>query len=121
MPFARCTRTWGDGGIHDHEITYDVEGRLLLAGVLGSGAEQTSILVEVSNGAVQKIAELWRLDPEDHFAVLASAADLGLLVATRAGQVKVLGADGTWRPGQLHTDPPKGPPPLVERAPAPAH
>ncbi len=26
-PLARCTRTWGDGGIHDHEITYDLEGR----------------------------------------------------------------------------------------------
>lgn len=26
-PFARCTRTWGDGGLHDHAITYDVPGR----------------------------------------------------------------------------------------------
>lgn len=26
-PFARCTRTWGDGGLHDHAITYDVKGR----------------------------------------------------------------------------------------------
>lgn len=26
-PFARCVRTWGDGGLHDHAITYDVPGR----------------------------------------------------------------------------------------------
>lgn len=26
-PFARCTRTWGDGRIYDHVITYDVRGR----------------------------------------------------------------------------------------------
>ncbi|MEX1366623.1 MAG: RHS repeat-associated core domain-containing protein [Nannocystaceae bacterium] len=26
-PFARCTRTWGDGQIHDHAITYDIKGR----------------------------------------------------------------------------------------------
>ncbi|MCA9652322.1 MAG: hypothetical protein KC501_20580 [Myxococcales bacterium] len=25
--YARCIRTWGDGGIHDHRITYDVGGR----------------------------------------------------------------------------------------------
>jgi RHS repeat-associated protein len=27
---ARCVRTWGDGGIYDHEITYDVKGRRTL-------------------------------------------------------------------------------------------
>ncbi|MEM7158302.1 MAG: DUF6531 domain-containing protein [Myxococcota bacterium] len=26
-PFARCTRTWGDGRLYDHLITYDVKGR----------------------------------------------------------------------------------------------
>jgi RHS repeat-associated protein len=26
-PLARCKRTWGDGQIHDHEITYDIKGR----------------------------------------------------------------------------------------------
>jgi len=26
-PFARCTRTWGDGGLLDHVLTYDVKGR----------------------------------------------------------------------------------------------
>ncbi len=26
-PFARCTRTWGDGGLYDHLLTYDVKGR----------------------------------------------------------------------------------------------
>lgn len=25
-PLARCTRTWGDGGLYDHAITYDVAG-----------------------------------------------------------------------------------------------
>ncbi|MCX4245068.1 DUF6531 domain-containing protein [Paraliomyxa miuraensis] len=26
-PFARCTRTWGDGRLYDHVLTYDVQGR----------------------------------------------------------------------------------------------
>ncbi|MEX1366579.1 MAG: DUF6531 domain-containing protein [Nannocystaceae bacterium] len=26
-PFARCTRTWGDGRLYDHVITYDLQGR----------------------------------------------------------------------------------------------
>jgi RHS repeat-associated protein len=29
-PFARCTRTWGDGRRYDHVITYDVKGRRTL-------------------------------------------------------------------------------------------
>lgn len=107
-------------GLTVHALA-DVHGRLLLAGVLGSGAEQSSVLAEVSKGAVQKIAELWPLKEDDRFALLASTPDLGILVATRRGQLQVLGKDGTWRPGQLHTDPPKGPTPADGRAPAPAH
>ncbi len=66
---ARCTRTWGDGGIYDHKLTYDKElGLTVVENSLGhktsyfhDGAMVTRVLDPFGNESTTELDENYRV------------------------------------------------------------
>jgi hypothetical protein len=84
-------------------------GKLLLAGRVGVGADQKSILAEVASQKLVTMDKLWPLQSGDQFALLHEDHKHQLIVATRQGQVRIKNQEGTWSNGLLDIAPP--PPP----------
>ncbi len=98
-----------------------VNGRMLLAGELGSATEQVTILATVEGGSVRRLSQMWALGPEDRFALIAPYQKAQVLVASYSGQLGVLNEDGSWQSGRVDTRPPEGPALRADQAPALAH
>lgn len=105
-------------GLEIHAIGV-VDGRLLLAGRQGKGANKKSILVELRKSKLKTLTSLWPLEPDDRFALIHQDYKKRILVGTHQGQVRVQNTDGNWRNGEIQLAPP-GPPEDFSKS-RPAH
>ena len=94
------------------------EGKLLLAGRLGTGVDRKSILAELGSQKLVPIDTLWAIAPDDRFAVIHSDHKQRLMVATEQGQVRVKSRNGQWRNGEVDIAPPPAPEDFTRLGPA---
>ena len=98
-PGAYCIRTWGDGGIYDHEIDYDKSGRVTY--VTNSLDATTTYEMNVAN-AVVKVTDACggqtRYEYDDNLWKTAEIDPLGNTTRyeydERGSRTKVVGPDG---------------------------
>ncbi len=76
------------------------DGALLLAGMLPAGTAKKSVLARAEQNRIAPGGDLWPLAEGDRFAVVA-AQGADLLVASRAGSVRVRAAAGAWAEGRV--------------------
>lgn len=93
-------------------------GKLYVAGVRNVDSKPSSVLAELTKDGLHTVANLWPLAQNDRFAIITSNGPDQLLVASRAGQLRIRDKQGTWLPGLVDLTPPKGPAARAERAPA---
>ncbi|OJT23211.1 hypothetical protein BO221_20300 [Archangium sp. Cb G35] len=77
-PQARCSHTWGDGGIHDHRLLYDEEKNL--TEVTDSLGHTTTYRADGRGVVVEKVDPLgnsWRYDYDDALRRTAEHDPLG--------------------------------------------
>jgi RHS repeat-associated protein len=112
-PEAWCVRTWGDGGIHDHCLTYDREGgRTGVTNSLG----HTKVYYWDGRGVVLKevdpLGNVWCKEYDQHLRLVEEVDPLGN--TTRYGHdergncTRVTGPDGaTWEYRYNHLNQPE--------------
>jgi len=84
------------------------DGALLVAGTVPAGAAKKSVLARAEQNRIAPWQDLWPLAEGDRFAVVA-AQGAELLVASRAGSVRVRAGAGAWAEGRVAGElPPAG-------------
>src|SRR4029079_4904639 len=86
-------------GFEEHAAGIGGDGALLVAGTLPAGAAKKPVLVRAEQTRITPWQDLWALAEGDRFAVVA-VQSAELLVASRAGSVRVRGSTGAWVDGR---------------------
>jgi RHS repeat-associated protein len=98
-PFARCTRTWGDGGLLDHVLTYDVKGRRT---IVEDSLGHATVYEYGAYGLVTRVIDArggaTRYEYDERLRRTAVVDALGQVTRTtydaRGNAVMMVGADG---------------------------
>jgi RHS repeat-associated protein len=98
-PFARCVRTWGEGGLYDHAITYDVPGRRT---IVEDSLGHATVYEHGAYGVVAKIIDarggVTQYEHDDLLRRTAVTDPLGHTTRTtydaRGNPVMIVAADG---------------------------
>ncbi len=102
-------------GFEEHVAGFAGDGALLVAGTLpAASGGRKPVLVRAEQNRITAWQDLWALADGDRFAVVAAQGG-DLLVASRAGSVRVRGAAGAWTEGRVAGDLPALP--KARRAP----
>jgi len=96
---ARCTHTWGDGGIYDHRLVYDADRRTT---VVTNSHTETTVYRADERGLVTELTDargaVTRYEYDDHLRCIAEVDPLGHATRfthdARGNCCKVVGPDG---------------------------
>lgn len=90
-------------GFEEHAAGIGGDGALLVAGTVSAAGAKKPVLARAEQNRIAPFQDLWPLADGDRFAVVATQGG-ELLVASRAGSVRVRGAAGAWAEGRVAGD-----------------
>lgn len=96
-------------GFDEHAAGIGADGALLVAGTVPAGGGLKPVLARAEQNRLLPWQDLSALGEGDRFAVVTAAGD-ELVIASRAGSVRVRSASGAWSEGRVAGDlpPPSG-------------